>query len=149
MNKEVVRGYVNPQAFLKPEGVEILSVTGQVVSLSYKEVKGVHFVRDFEGNPNHLERKVFTSRPKLDGLWLRMKFKDNEVLDGILPNDLLLVGEKGFTVVPPDPYANSQRIYVPKSSLAELTVMGVIGNPLKQRKRAAVAAQAQIRLFTE
>lgn len=153
MNKEVVRGYVNPQTFLKPEGVEILSVTGQVVSLSYKEVKGVHFVRDFEGNPSHLERKVFTSRPKLDGLWLRMKFKDNEVLDGILPNNLLLVGEKGFTVVPPDPYANSQRIYVPKSSLAELTVMGVIGNPLRhplrQKKRAAVAAQAQIRLFTE
>ncbi len=153
MNKEVVRGYVNPQTFLKSEGVEILSVTGQVVSLSYKEVKGVHFVRDFEGNPSHLERKVFTSRPKLDGLWLRMKFKDNEVLDGILPNNLLLVGEKGFTVVPPDPYANSQRIYVPKSSLAELTVMGVIGNPLRhplrQKKRAAVAAQAQIRLFTE
>ena len=153
MDQELVRGYVNPHTFLKPEGVELLSVAGQAVFLPYKEVKGVHFVRDFEGNPNHLERKVFTSRPKLDGLWLRMKFKDNEVLDGILPNNLLLVSEKGFTVVPPDPYANSQRIYVPKSSLAELTVLGVIGNPLRhplrQKKRAAVAAQAQIGLFAK
>ena len=149
MNKDVVRGYVNPQTFLKPEGVEVLSVTGQVVFLSYKEVKGVHFVREFESNPNHLERKVFTSRPKLEGLWLRMKFKDNEVLDGILPNNLLLATEKGFTVVPPDPYANSQRIYIPKSSLAELTVLAVIGNPLRQTKRAAAAAQAQIQLFAK
>ena len=78
-----------------------------------------------------------------------MKFKDDEVLDGILPNNLLLVSETGFTVVPPDPYANSQRIYIPKSSLAELTVLGVIGNPLKQKKRAAAAVQDQIRLFAE
>lgn len=149
MNQEVVRGYVNPQTFLKPDGVEVLTVSGQVILLPYKEVKGVYFVRAFEGNPDHLERKVFTSRPKLDGLWLRMKFKDNEVLDGILPNNLLLVTDKGFTVVPPDPYANSQRIYVPKSSLAELRVLGVIGNPLKMKKRAAAAPPAQVRLFAE
>ena len=149
MNQEVVRGYVNPQTFLKSEGVEVLTVGGQVLLLPYKEIKGVFFVRDFEGNPDHLERKVFTSRPKLDGLWLRMKFKDNEVLDGILPNNLLLVTERGFTVVPPDPYANSQRIYVPKSSLAELRVLGVIGNPLKPKKRAAAVTPAQVRLFAE
>ncbi len=148
MDKEAIRGYVNPQSYLKADGVEILSITGQVVFLPYKEVKGVYFVRDFDGDRNHAERKIFTSRPKLDGLWLRMKFKDNEVVDGILPNNLLLVAEKGFTVVPPDPYANNQKIYIPKSSLAELTVLGVIGNPLKTRKRARAAAlPAQIRLF--
>ena len=149
MDKEALRGYVNPQSFLKPDGVEMLSLTGQVVFVPYKEVKGVYFVRDFEGDRDHLERKVFTSRPKLDGLWLRMKFKDNEIMDGILPNNLLLLTEKGFTVVPPDPYANNQRIYVPKSSLAELTVLGVIGNPLRQRKRPAAVPPGQIRLFAE
>lgn len=149
MNKEVLRGYVNPQTFQKADGVELLTISGQVVSLPYKEIKGVYFVRDFEGNREHLERKVFTSRPKLDGLWLRMKFKDNEILDGILPNNLLLISDKGFTVIPPDPYANNQRIYVPKSSLAELTVLGVIGNPLKQKKRAPAVPLEQIRLFAE
>lgn len=149
MDKEIVRGYVNPQSFQKADGIEMLSLAGQVVFLPYKDVKGVYFVRDFEGDREHLERKVFTSRPKSDGLWLRMKFKDNEVLDGILPNNLLLLAEKGFTVIPPDPYANNQRIYVPKSSLAELTVLGVIGSPLKQKKRAVAAGQQQIRLFNE
>lgn len=146
---EVLRGYVNPQSFQKSDGIEVLSIAGQVVLLPYKEVKAVYFVRDFDGDRDHLERKVFTSRPKLEGLWLRMKFKDDEILDGILPNNLLLVTDKGFTVIPPDPYANNQRIYVPKSSLAELLVLGVIGNPLKKAKPAKAAAQEQPRLFSE
>ncbi len=147
MNQEQVRGYVNPQTYLRGDGVELLTVDGQATLLAYEEVKGVHFVRDFDDPGDHLERKVFTSRPKLDGLWLRMKFKDDEVLDGILPNNLLLVTENGFTITPPDPYANSQKIFVPKTALAELTVLGVIGSPMR-RKRAAVPKE-QIRLFAE
>jgi len=149
MDQEVLRGYVNPQSYLKPDFIEILSIAGQALRLPYKEVKGVYFVRDFEGDYDHAERKTFSARPKLEGLWLRMKFKDNEVLDGILPNNLLLVAEKGFTVVPPDPFANNQRIFVPKTALQELMVLGVIGNPLRLKKRREAAAQAQIRLFNE
>ncbi len=149
MDKEVLRGYVNPHAFAKDDGIEVLSISGQLSLLPYGDVKAVYFVRDFDGDVEHAERKVFTSRPKADGLWLRMKFKDDEILDGILPNNLLLLlEERGFTVVPPDPYANNQRIFVPKSSLVELQVLGVIGNPLrKQRVTKAAASQDQIRLF--
>jgi len=149
MDQEVLRGYVNPQSYLKPDFIEILSIAGQALQLPYKEVKGVYFVRDFEGDYDHAERKTFSARPKLEGLWLRMKFKDNEVLDGILPNNLLLVAEKGFTVVPPDAFANNQRIFVPKAALQELMVLGVIGNPLTLKKRREAVAQAQIRLFNE
>lgn len=149
MDQEVLRGYVNPQSYLKPDFIEILSIAGQALQLPYKEVKGVYFVRDFEGDYDHAERKTFSARPKLEGLWLRMKFKDNEVLDGILPNNLLLVAEKGFTVVPPDPFANNQRIFVPKTALQELMVLGVIGNPLRLKKRREAAARAQISLFKE
>jgi hypothetical protein len=149
MDTEVLRGYVDPQSYLKPDCIEILSIAGQALQLPYKEVKGVYFVRDFEGDYDHAARKTFSSRPKLEGLWLRMKFKDNEILDGILPNNLLLVAEKGFTVVPPDPFANNQRIFVPKTALQELMVLGVIGNPLRQKKRREAVAQAQIRLFKE
>jgi hypothetical protein len=149
LDQETVRGYVSPHSYLKAEGVELLSTAGQVVFLPYKEVKAVYFVRDFDGDREHAERKVFTSRPKLGGLWLRMKFKDNEVLDGILPNDLLQLTDKGFTITPPDPFANNQRIFVPKTALQELVVLGVIGNPLKQKKRRAPAPPAQISLFNE
>ena len=149
-DKELLRGYVNPQTFQRPEGIEVLSIAGQLWVLPYEEVKSVYFVRDFEGDRGHYERKVFTSRPKLDGLWLRMRFTDDEVLDGILPNNLLALTERGFTVVPPDPFANNQRIYVPRTSLAEVTVLGVIGNPAKQqqkKKRAVAVSERQIDLF--
>ena len=149
MNQEQMRGYVNPHTYLRETGVELLTLEGQATLLPYEEVKGVHFVREFEDQSDHLERKVFTSRPKLGGLWLRMKFKDDEVLDGILPNNLLLMAENGFTITPPDPYANSQKIFVPKAALAELTVLAVIGSPIKRRRAAAAAPKEQIRLFAE
>lgn len=147
MNREQLRGYVNPRTYLRERGVELLTLEGQATLLPYEEIKGVYFVRDFEENGDHLERKTFTSRPKLDGLWLRMKFKDDEVLDGIVPNNLLLMTENGFTITPPDPYANSQKIFIPRTALVELTVLGVIGSPIR-RKRAA-PSKDQIKLFAE
>ena len=152
MDQEQLPGWVNPHTYLREEGVELLSLEGQATVLPYEEVRAVHFVREFENDGDHLERKVFTSRPKLDGLWLRMKFKDEAVLEGILANNLLVMEGHGFIITPPDPYANSQKIFVPRAALAELTVLGVIGSPVApaRRKRAAAElAEKQIRLFAE
>ena len=145
MNQEQLSGWVNPQSFVQDKGLEILTQDGQVTLLSYEEVKGVHFVREFEEG-DRLERKVFTSRPKMDGLWLRLKFKDDEVIEGILPNNLQSMEGPGFTITPPDPYANSQKIYIPRSALAEMTVLGVIGSPVAPRRKRVVS-EKQIRLF--
>ncbi len=146
MNQERLTGYVNPQNFAQDGGVELLTQGGQVTLLPYGEIKGLHFVREFEEGDG-LERKTFTSRPKMDGLWLRLKFKDDEVIEGILPNNLLLEG-RGFTITPPDPYANSQKIFVPRTALAELTVLGVIGSPVAPRKKkVAAVSDKQPRLF--
>jgi len=90
-------------------------------------------VKDFEP-PDGAERKVFTTRPKLDGLWVRVKFRDGEVMDGILTNNLLLLDMHGFTIVPPDPYSNNQKLFLPRAALLELQVLGVVGSPLKRRK---------------
>ncbi len=149
MNQEQVRGWVNPQTYLREQGVELLTVDGQAALLPYEEIKGVHFVREFDDSGGRLERKVFAARPKLGGLWLRMKFKDDEVLEGVLPNNLLLLAENGFTITPPDPYANSQKIFIPKAALAELTVLGVIGSPMRARRRQVAVPKEQIGLFAE
>jgi hypothetical protein len=149
MDSDPVRGWVNPQAYLVDTGVEMLSLDGQVTVLPFEQVKAVHFVRDFEEKSAHQERKVFASRPKLEGLWLRLRFKDAEVIEGILANNLLLVENAGFMITPPDPYANSQRIFVPRSALIELTVLGVIGSaaaPLR-KKKAPEAPVQQGQLF--
>jgi len=54
---------------------------------------------------------------------VRIKFRDGEVMDGILANNLLLTEPQGFTVVPPDPYSNNQRLFLPRAALAELQVL--------------------------
>ena len=145
-DREPLLGYVNPQTYLRPAGVELLTPDGNFTVVSYQEIKSVQFVRDFEPPDPATERKVFNTRPKMDGLWVRVKFRDGEVMDGILANDLLLLDPHGFTVVPPDPYSNNQRLFLPRAALSELQVLGVVGSPLRRRKPKA-APKEQIGLF--
>ena len=84
--------------------------------------------------PKRLSRKTFTSRPRTEGLWIRLNFKDNEVLEGMMPNDLSLTTAEGFLINPPDLRSNIQRIFVPRSALESLTVLAVIGATHRRRK---------------
>ena len=52
-----------------------------------------------------------------------------------MPNDLLQDGAEGFSVIPPDQQSNTQRIFVPRAALAEMTVIGVIGEKTGRRGR--------------
>jgi hypothetical protein len=145
-DREPLLGYVNSLTYLRPGGVELLTPDGNYSVVPYDEVKAVQFVKDFEPPDPASERKVFSTRPKMDGLWVRVKFRDGEVMDGILANNLLLMESQGFTVVPPDPYSNNQRLFLPRAALIELQVLGVVGSPLRRRKPKPVPKE-QIGLF--
>ena len=143
-----IAGYVSPQTYLRADGVEVLTRDGQALTVPYQDIKAVYFVREFEVPEGAEEKKLFHSRPKLEGLWVRMRFRDDDLLDGIIPNDLLQPNDKGFTITPPDPYSNNQKIFVPRQALAELSVLGVIGSPLtKPRRKKPPPAKEQIELF--
>jgi hypothetical protein len=144
-DREPLTGYVSPMTYLQPNGVELLSTAGAVSVVPYEEIKVVCFVKDFDesGEP---EQKVFLTRPKMDGLWVRMQLRDAEILDGILSNNLLQVAPEGFTVVPPDPNSNNQKLFIPRAALRQIQVVGVVGSPLKSRK-AKPASKDQIGLF--
>ena len=144
--RESLAGYVNPLSYLQPTGVELLSAEGQVVNVPYAEIKTVSFVRDFDAAPE-VERPVFLNRPKMEGLWMRFTFRDGEVMEGIMPNNLLPVEPYGFSVIPPHPYSAQQRVFLPRQALRAVEVLGVVGSPLKRRKHAA--PDAQIGLFGE
>ena len=85
--------------------------------MPYGDVKTVSFVRDFDAADADLERKVFNTRPKMDGLWVRMRFRDGDIMDGILSNNLLSIEPWGFTIVPPDPTSQNQKIFLPRAAL--------------------------------
>lgn len=133
MDRDTVNGYVS-DAFVSEGKLELMNTAGNVVTLELRDVKGVYFVREF-GDSETLTRKTFTSRPRMEGLWVRLRFRDNEVIEGMMPNDLLQEGPDGFSILPPDTQANTQRIFVPRSALAEMTVIGVIGEKSGRRGR--------------
>jgi uncharacterized protein DUF6982 len=133
MDRDTVHGYVTA-AFVSEGRLELMNTAGNVVMLDLRDVKGVYFVREF-GDTETLTRKTFTSRPRMEGLWVRLRFRDNEVIEGMMPNDLLQDAGEGFSIIPPDTTSNTQRIFVPRSALAELTVIGVIGEKSGRRGR--------------
>jgi hypothetical protein len=147
--KEALSGYLNPVSFLRPAGIEMLSAQGNMITLPFAEIKSVSFVRDFQaedaGDP---VRRVFLTRPKMDGLWVRLAFRDGDVMEGVLPNNLLQLEHYGFTVIPPDSYGNRQRVFIPRAALRSVEVLGVVGSPLTKRK-AKAAPKEQIGLFEE
>jgi len=108
----------------------------------------VYFVRDFD-DPNLPARKTFATRPRTEGLWVRMRFRDNEVMEGLMPNNLAHLGTDGFLVTPPDTRSNTQRIFVPRSALTEILVLAVIGGQHARRRAAAGADVRQPGLFGE
>ena len=146
MDRDTVNGYVSA-SFVSAGKVEVLNTAGVVVSIDLQEVKGVYFVREF-GDSEALLRKTFTSRPRSEGLWVRLRFKDNEIIEGIMANTLLQEAVEGFSIIPPDTRSNTQRIFVPRSALAELTVLAVIGDRKSRRRGPRPEDTRQVPMFT-
>jgi len=147
MDRDSVNGYVAPANFVHEGKLELLNTSGNVVAIELRDIKGVYFVREFSDSDS-LSRKTFTTRPRTEGLWVRLKFKDNEVLEGMMPNDLSLTTAEGFLINPPDLRSNTQRIFVPRSALESLTVLAVIGATRRQR-RGVPGDTRQVPLFGE
>jgi len=131
--KAIIKGFVNLHTYLGPSSLELLDTEGHLLTLPLEEVKGVYFVRDFEGDPPRPERRVFHSRPRLTGLWIRMIFKDSEIMEGLISKNLMEMKPQGFLVTPPDFSSNSVRVYIPRSALSRLEVLGVISNGTARR----------------
>jgi hypothetical protein len=153
VDRESVKGFVNLASYLCEDGAEVMDLDGRRTVIPLNEVKGIYFVRDFDGNNERTERKIFLSRPKMNGLWIRMTFKDAEVLDGLISEDLLGIEPQGFLVTPPDVYSNNLKIFVPRSALQSMVVLGVTTNGARRttssatRRRPSGEPTRQMRLF--
>jgi len=146
IDRDSISGYVAPANFVHEGKLELLNTAGNVIGIDIREIKGVYFVREF-GDSESLTRKTFTSRPRTEGLWIRLKFKDNEIIEGLMPNDLALQTNDGFLINPPDLRSNTQRIFIPRTALDSLTVLAVIGGTHRQRRRPE--DQLQVPMFGE
>ena len=146
-DRDSMNGYVASNSFIVDGKLEMLNTAGNVVGIDLKDIKCVYFVREF-GETDLLARKTFTTRPRSAGLWVRLRFKDNEILEGTMPTDLTQSPAEGYLINPPDLRSNTQRIFVPRTALASFTVLAVVG--AQKRKRRPLAGDVhQEQLFEE
>lgn len=144
-------GYLNPGTLDAVENIDLLSPGGEHCSIPVKDIKAVCFVREFTG-PFEPERKTFLSRPKLDGLWVRLRFRDDDEMEGVVPNDLLAMLGSGVQLTPPDLHGNVVRMFIPRLALVEMKVLGVVGvarRPQPKPSERAVEVPEQPKLFRE
>ena len=147
VDKKPLRGYLNPVRLGQADPIDLLTPDGEHQEVPLARVRSIYFVREFSDDFEP-ERKAFLSRPKLDGLWVRLRFSDGDTLEGVVPNDLLSLLDNGVQITPPDLNSATDRIFVPRSALSELTVLGVVG-VARRKPAAAVAGASQPRLFNE
>lgn len=145
-DRENLYGHLNVSSYLQPTGVELLNLSGNLLLVPYGEIKLVSFVREFEP-PDPAEKRLFATRPKNPGLWVRLRFKDNDQMDGLLANDLLRQDPFGFAFTPPDPGSNSQRVFVPKQALADFQVLAVVGSQPRYGRKPKDETKEQMGLF--
>jgi len=150
LDQTSVKGYVNPATLGRTDSADLLTLDGEHQAIELNDVKSVYFVREFK-DPFEPERKTFLSRPKLDGLWVRLRFRDEGTMEGIVSNDLLDLLDSGVQLTPPDLHGNVLRMFIPRTALAEMKVLGVVGVARRAPKaaRGIAAADDQPKLFTE
>ncbi len=148
---DVLAGYLPFTTFLchtdgQPPALELLDLSGHVLPVPLHQVKMVSYVRDFNladtQNPERLGRRAFLARPRAEGLWLRITFRGDDTLEGLAAADLSFLSnaseDMGVHLIPPDIRSNTQRVFIPRSSITDLQVLAVITNPSRKRPPASL-----------
>lgn len=146
LDRKASSGYLDPAQLGHADAADLLTVDGERHAIPLTDIKSIHFVREFD-QPFEPERKTFLSRPRQEGLWLRLRFTDGDQIEGLVPNDLLGLLDRGIQITPPDSAGNTLRLFIPRTALAELRVLGVVGAARRARPAAALAP-SQGDLFT-
>jgi len=144
-SREWYAGYAGAVFGQDSPALEVLDLTGKVLTIGWNTVKWVCYVRDFSSssdtaNPERLLQKRFAVRPRTAGLWLKLTLNDGDELEGIAANDRSLIAGSGLLITPPDTRSNTQRIYIPRQAIQTLEVVSLIG---AARKRRAEAGQVE------
>jgi hypothetical protein len=143
-DREALSGFLDAATPIEGQVVSLLSPEGNLQVLPLETVKVIAFVRDWP-EPKPWLRPNYTVRPRQQGLWVRLRFRDGECVEATMQNNLAALDPAAIVVTPPESSPGLQKVMVPKSALEGFEVLGVIGSPLKKGKKAAPAAQ--LRMF--
>jgi hypothetical protein len=138
---ETLPGYLPLSGFVRNRSIDLLDLSGRVIPLAINDIKHICYVRDYNlndtANPERLTRRTFLAKPRTEGLWLRLTFRSGDLLEGLAPIDITLtddlIQDAGLQLTPPDVRSNTQRIFVPRTSITELQLLAVITSPSRRK----------------
>ena len=148
LTRDWCAGYAAANPTTQSSELELLDSSGKLILIPWFEVKWVCYVRELAtgdgtaqdsgfstSNPERILRRRFTSRPRVSGVWLRIILTDSDEIEGVASNDRSLVDGPGLLLTPPDTRSNTQRVFIPRSSIREFTVLGVISTSPRLRRK--------------
>jgi hypothetical protein len=149
-------GYLPQTALVRDDQVSLMAVDGRITSIFLNEIKTIAYVHDFNLDdpiePERIGRRSYLARPRGEGLWLKLIFQDGDSLEGLTAVGLTLldalIADQGLFLTPPDGRGNTQRLFVPRSAMGSLEVLGYVTAPSKRAVRIPVDAP-QPSLFGE
>ncbi len=134
-DRQPLEGIINPAGYLLAQGIELITTSGSLQLISYREAKALCFVLDYGGADLFSRHQFFERRPRVPGLWTRFTLLDGDQLDGILSHNLLEWPETGYLIAPPRPSASRQRVFLPRDALRGTELRGVVGASTAKAKR--------------
>ena len=148
-SNELAWGYLPQSGFLRDGQITLMATDGRLTPFPLKTLKRIAYVRDFnlddKLDPERIGRMTFQARPRGDGIWLRLTFSDDELLEGLTTLDMAfadtLLDDHGLFLTPPDPRSNTLRLFVPRMALNSIEVLGFVTAP-SLRLAAQRAAQS-------
>jgi len=161
-SNELTWGYLPQSGFLGDGTIPLMAPDGRLSPVPLKTLKHIAYVRDFNlddpVNPERLGRLTFPARPRGDGLWLRLTFLDDQVLEGLSTLDLAfadtLLHDRGLLLTPPDPRSNTLRLFLPRAALTSIETLGYVTAPSRRlipapKSKPRVTTDTQPTLFDE
>lgn len=146
-DREPLAGFVSAGALFTAQELQFLSPDGVLQTVPVGQIKAISQTRDWS-ETRAWTKTAYTVRPRQQGLWVRMRFQDGEVLEATMPNNLLGLEADCFSILPPDPPPGMQRLYIPRVALTEFEVLGVVGSPLKKPiGKKKTGPEEQLRMF--
>ena len=150
-DRQPVEALVHADAYLQEVGVELMLRDGSVQTIDYNSVKALCFAA--EGAPTDLfsAQTSFERRPKTPGLWASFRLRDEDVLEGVLPHNILEWPSQGYFLTPPRANTYRQRVFLPRQAVRETALLGLVGKGTvlenKAAKKADRNADRQLSMF--
>lgn len=95
-------------------------------NIALQDAKAVFFVRSFAGSPKQQDVRFFDSLSIHPYLWVRVTFHDGEIMEGRVSNGIDLLTENAFRLFPVDELTNNRCLFVPKQSLSNFQIIGLL-----------------------